>query len=91
MNHSFSIIAGVGIGIVIGIFLEKQFKFNIEFDIGNAAKDAKENLKKGNSKKQSKSKKSASTLYNKSGKYQDQSKAGKGKGLTKESKTGNIE
>lgn len=81
MNRSLSIIASLGIGIVIGILLEKQFRFEIDFNIGNSIK--------GNAKDQSKSE---GTLYNnKSGTYQDQPKSGKSKELTRKRKVRNTE
>lgn len=82
MNNTFSIITGMGIGIGIGILLEKQFNFN--FDL-NSLRNS-DGLRK--SERNSEPKKE---IYSKSPDYQDQSKSGKDKGLTKESDTGNTD
>ena len=78
MNHSLSLIACLGIGIVIGVFLEKQYHIDLAFTAHGQ--------REGNS-----AQKSSGGMYNKSGSYQDQSKSGKGKGLTEEARTGNVE
>lgn len=78
MNHSFSLIASLGLGIVIGVLLEKQFSFDLSI---GSSKSGGENV----------SGKRNGGLYDQSERYQDQSKAGKEKGLTKEAKTGNVE
>lgn len=83
MNNALWIIACIGIGIGIGIFLEKQYNF--DFDLNS--------LRNSNGSKESETRSSGPKreMYSKSPDYQDQSKSGKDKGLTKESKTGNIE
>ena len=78
MNHSFSLIASLGIGIVVGVLLEKQFNFDLSLITAGSSRDNVKSKRGGG-------------LYGKDERYQDQSKSGKEKGLTKEGKTGNVE
>lgn len=80
MNHSLSLFTALGVGIVLGILLEKQYNFDFTLNTGNSAGSGSKPATRSNG-----------GLYNKSGSYQDQSKSGKKKGLTEESKTGNVE
>lgn len=80
MNRSFSLFISLSIGVVIGIFLEKKYNFDLSIPSRSAAD--------GNSNE---AKSTGGGLYIKSERYQDQAKSGKNKGLTKESKTGNTD
>lgn len=80
MNNSFSLFVSLSIGVVIGVFLEKQYNFDLSALFRNAVD--------GNSNK---GKSTGGGMYNKSERYQDQSKSDKSKGLTRESKTGNTD
>lgn len=77
MNKLITIAAGVSAGLFIGLLLSQM-----HYESAKASNEGRPKTK-GLS--------ADSTLYNKKGTYQDQSKSGKGSALTKESKTGNID
>lgn len=77
MSRLITIVAGVSTGLFIGLLLSQM-----QYESAEPSSDQKA---------KSKGLSADTTLYDKKGTYQDQSKNGKGSALTKESNTGNTD